>query len=133
MSRKIIVNLPVKDLEKSKTFFSQIGFNFNPQMSNHEAACVAISEEIYVMVMTHDKFKGFALKAIADSATAEAILCITCESRAEVDQIVAKAVAAGATTVEEPTDYGFMYSHSFADVDGHLWNWVWMDPSSIQK
>ena len=134
MSRKIFANLPVKHLNKSMDFFKALGFAFNSQFTDETAACLVISEEIYAMLLTHAKFKEFTPKEICDSnKAAEVLLALSCESREEVDAVAQKAIAAGATTFKEPTDYGFMYYRSFQDLDGHTWEWVWMDPSAIQQ
>lgn len=109
-----------------------MGFSLNPQFSNELASCVVITDDIYFMLLTHDFFKGFTLKEICDTnKSTEAICCLSCDDRAEVDEIVNKAVAAGASTFKEPTDHGFMYSHGFQDPDGHIWEFVYMDPSAV--
>jgi predicted lactoylglutathione lyase len=94
---------------------------------------MVVSDDIYVMLLTHAKFEEFAPHPICDATKAtEVLLCLSCDSRAQVDEVVAKAVAAGARTFEDPQDHGFMYAHSFLDPDGHGWNWVWMDPATVQ-
>ncbi len=134
MSRQIFVNLPVKDLKRSIAFFENLGFSFNAQFTNHEAACMVVSETIYVMLLTHEKFSQFTPHPIADAKQAtEVLVALSCDSRAAVDDIVAKATANGATTYNSPQDYGFMYSHAFQDLDGHIWEWLWMDPSAIKQ
>jgi predicted lactoylglutathione lyase len=121
MSRQICINLPVADLSKSMAFFKALGFSHNPQFADDTAACIVISETILVMLLTHPKFTAFSPKPICDTSKAvEVLLCLSCESRAQVDDMAAKAVEAGATNAEA-TDYGFMYQHSFADPDGHCW------------
>ena len=123
MHNQIFVNLPVADLPKSKAFFEALGLTINPQFSNDQAACVVISESIYAMLLVKDFFKGFTGKPIADAkTTTEALVCLSCESRAEVDELVARAVQAGGTAPRKPQDHGFMYGHGFADLDGHIWN-----------
>ena len=122
MSTKIFVNLPVADLPRSMAFFKALGYSHNPQFTDDTAACIVISEEIYVMILTEAKFREFAPKAICDTTKFnEVLLTLSCDSRQAVDDMVAKAVAAGGKTFEQPTDYGFMYSHSFIDPDGHGW------------
>jgi predicted lactoylglutathione lyase len=122
MSTKIFVNLPVADLPRSMAFFKALGYSHNPQFTDDTAACIVISEEIYVMILTHAKFREFAPKDICDTTKSiEVLLTLSCDSRQAVDDMVAKAVAAGGKTFEQPTDYGFMYSHSFIDPDGHAW------------
>ena len=133
MRTRIFINLPVADLPRSLAFFKALGYAHNPQFTDDTAACIVISEEIHVMVLTHAKFREFTPKEICDSAKAtEVLLCLTCESRAEVDEIVSKAVIAGGSTYAEPKDYGFMYQHSFQDPDGHQWELVHMisDPEN---
>ncbi len=125
MRTHIFINLPVADLPLSLAFFKALGYAHNPQFTDDTAACIVISEEIHVMVLTHAKFREFTPKDICDSAKAtEVLLCLSCQSRAEVDEIVAKAVTAGGSTYAEPKDYGFMYQHSFQDPDGHQWELV---------
>ena len=134
MPTKIFVNLPVQDLEKSKTFFKALGYTFNPQFTDATAACMIVSDDIYAMLLTHKKFKEFTPRQIADAnKTTEALICLTCESRGHVDELVRKAKAAGGTIYNEPKDYGFMYGHGFADPDGHIWELVWMDPSTVKE
>jgi hypothetical protein len=134
MSRKIFVNLPVRDLNKSKDFFGRLGFSFNPQFTDETAACMVVSEDIYAMLLTHEKFKEFTPHPISDAAKAtEVLVCLSCESRGQVDEVVAKAVAAGGRTFKPPMDYGFMYGQSFQDLDGHIWEWMWMDPSAVKQ
>lgn len=122
MTRRIFINLPVADLPKSMAFFDALGFRNNPQFTDHTAACMVISDTIYVMLLTHPKFRDFTPKAIADSrASTEVLLALSCDSREEVDDFVRRAVAAGGSLYAEPQDHGFMYAHSFADPDGHQW------------
>ena len=122
MSKQIFLNLPVSDLAKSLTFFKALGFSNNPQMSSDDGACIVISDTIFVMLATHDKFRDFTPKAICDTSKAvEVLINISCESREEVDALVAKALDAGGSTYDKPEDLGFMYSHSFLDLDGHGW------------
>lgn len=127
MARKIFVNLPVNDLSKSKAFFETLGFAFNPQFTDETAACMVISEDIYAMLLTHEKFKMFTTKPLCDAREATEVLnCLSCESRAEVDDLVKSALAAGGTTYNDPQDHGFMYAHGFQDLDGHIWELVYM-------
>lgn len=128
MSRQIFVNLPVADLDKSIAFFTALGFKFNPQFTDATATCMIISDSIFVMLLTHEKFKSFAPKGICDTTKAnEALITLSCESRAEVDALVKKAVAAGGSSSPAPDDYGFMYGHDFIDLDGHAWGLMYMD------
>jgi len=133
MSRKIFVNLPVKDLKRSMDFFTRVGFKNNPQFTDETAACMVVSEEIFVMLLTEAKFKTFTPKAISDaSKSTEVLVALSCESRDEVNQMVRTAVSAGGKTYAEPKDYGFMYQHGFEDPDGHIWEIFWMDPKAVQ-
>ena len=132
MNKQIFVNLPVKDLPRSRTFFESMGYSFNPQFSNDQGACLVISDTIYAMLLTEPFFKTFTKKAIADAKkSTEVMICLSCESKAEVDQLVAKAVAAGGSTPSPVQDHGFMYSHSFDDLDGHTWELMHMDPNAV--
>jgi len=133
MNRKVFVNLPVKDLEKSKAFFAKLGFTFNPQFTDETAACMVISEEIYSMLLTHDKFKQFTDRNIADPKDLEVMTALTCDSREEVNKFVDAARGAGAREPRAAQDYGFMFMRAFEDLDGHVWEFVWMDPAAIQK
>ena len=131
MPRQIFVNLPVKDLPKSKDFFGALGFTFNPQFTNEQGACMVISDSIFTMLLVEPFFQTFTKKPIADATkTTEVLMCLSCDSRAEVDSLVKKALAAGATSPNPPQDHGFMYGHGFEDLDGHVWELVWMDPNA---
>jgi predicted lactoylglutathione lyase len=131
MARKIFVNLPVKDLERSRAFFSALGFSFNPQFSNEQGACMVISEDIFTMLLVEPFFQTFIKKPISDAKkSTEVLVCLSCESRDEVDALVKKAVAAGGTAPNAKQDHGFMYAHGFEDLDGHIWELVWMDPNA---
>jgi predicted lactoylglutathione lyase len=134
MSTKIFVNLPVKDLAKSMKFFEALGYKFNQQFTDATAACMVISDDIYAMLLTHAKFKELAPREICDAAkVTEVLICLSCENREQVDDLVRKAVAAGGTAADEPEDYGFMYQHGFRDPDSHNWGLIYMDPSYVQK
>lgn len=131
MSRQLYVNLPIRDMERTKAFFTSLGFSFNPQFTNDKGACMVIGEGSCVMLLVEPFFQSFTKKPVADATkSTEAILCLSCASRAEVDDLVRKAVAGGATTPNAPQDHGFMYGHGFADLDGHLWELVYMDPAA---
>ena len=122
MSTQIFINLPVADLPRSIAFWKALGYAHNPQFSDDSGACIVISEHIHIMVLTHAKWSGFTSKAICDtSKAAEVSLCLTCESRARVDELIARAVANGGTKEPKPTDHGFMYLQGFDDPDGHHW------------
>ena len=134
MTTKIFVNLPVNDLKKSMEFFTKLHFTFNPQFTDETAACMVVSEDIFVMLLTRDKFKTFTPKNICDATTStEVLVCLSCESRDHVDDMVRKAVAGGGTTYNEPQDHGFMYGHGFQDLDGHIWELIYMEPSAIKQ
>ena len=131
MARQIFVNLPIRDMERAKAFFAALGFSFNPQFTNEQGACMVVSDGIYVMLLVEPFFQTFTKKQIADAGkTTEVLICLSCESRAEVDDLVRKAVAAGGSAPNAPQDHGFMYGHGFEDLDGHLWELVWMDPKA---
>jgi uncharacterized protein len=132
MSTKIFVNLPVKDLNKSIEFFTKLGFSFNAQFTDETATCMIVSEDIFVMLLTEAKFKGFTPNAICDATkSTEVLVCLSSDSRTDVDEMVHKAIAAGGTTYNEPQDHGFMYAHGFQDLDGHIWEIMFMEPSAI--
>lgn len=128
-NQQIYVNLPVKDLERSKTFFGALGFAFNPQFSDENAACMIVSHDhIYVMLLAEPFFQTFTSKKIADARTsAEVLLCLSRDSRAAVDDMAARAVAAGGSIPREAQDHGFMYQHAFEDPDGHIWELAYME------
>ncbi|WP_019907048.1 VOC family protein [Methylobacterium sp. 77] len=130
--RMIFVNLPVKDLEASKSFFDALGFAFNPAFTDENAACMVVSESIFVMLLVEARFRDFIKGEISDARKAtEVLTCLSCESRDEVDETLAKALAAGATPWKPNMDYGFMYGCSFQDLDGHVWELMYMDPAAI--
>ncbi|AVO41276.1 VOC family protein [Simplicispira suum] len=127
MSRQIFVNLPVSDLVRSVAFFEALGFSKNPQFSSDAGACIVVSDAISIMLLTHARFKDFTPKAVCDTRDAvEVLFSLSCESRSEVDELVRKALAAGGSTYDAPQDLGFMYSHSFVDLDGHGWGGLHM-------
>jgi predicted lactoylglutathione lyase len=133
MATKIFVNLPVKDLEKSKEFFTKIGFTINPQFTDDKAACVVISEDIFAMILREEFFKTFIPRTeIADATKAtEVLVALSAESKEGVDELANKAIAAGGSQLREPEDHGFMYSRSFQDLDSHIWEVVWMDMAAV--
>ena len=131
MATQIFVNLPVKNLDQSVEFFTKLGYAFNPQFTDKTATCMIVSDGIFVMLLTEDKFKTFTPKAICDATkSTEVLLCLSCESRKKVDEMVRKAVAAGGTTYNEPQDHGFMYGHGYQDLDGHIWELIFMVPDA---
>jgi uncharacterized protein len=134
MATKIFLNLPVKDLNRSVQFFTKLGFTFNPQFTDERATCMIISEDIFVMLLVEEFFKTFTNKELADtSRSTEAIICLSADSREKVDEMVNKAFEAGAAASNSDQDQGFMYGRSFQDLDGHLWEVMYMDPSAIPQ
>ncbi|HJS85131.1 MAG TPA: VOC family protein [Acetobacteraceae bacterium] len=134
MSRLIFVNIPVQDLERATAFYEAIGAKRNEQFSDGTASCMVFSETIHVMLLTHDKFRQFTPKPIADAKSAsEVLICLSAESREAVDGMVAAANAAGGSGDPAPKqDHGFMYGRSFEDPDGHIWEVVWMDAEAAE-
>ena len=134
MSTKIFVNLPVKDLKRSIDFFTKLGFTFNKKFTDETATCMVISNDIYAMLLIHDKFREFTPKAIADAhATSEVLIALSFDSKLKVDELVNKALVAGATEARSPVDHGFMFTRSFNDPDGHIWEIFWMDPEAAKS
>jgi predicted lactoylglutathione lyase len=130
--RKLFVNLPVRDLDASIGFFRRLGFEFNPQFTDDKAACMIISEEAFAMLLMEPFFRGFTRREICDTRThTEVLLALSCTSRAEVDELVHEAIAAGGRNALDPQDHGFMYGWSFYDLDGHHWEVMWMDPAHV--
>jgi predicted lactoylglutathione lyase len=128
MNTKIFISLPVADVPRSMAFWKALGYALNPHFSDESSACIIISEEILMMVATHAKFRALSPKAICDTTKFNQVLfCLCCDTRQKVDDMVAKAVAAGGTIFEEAEDHGFMYSHSFIDPDGHGWGLACMN------
>lgn len=134
MPTQIFVNLPVRDLKKSIEFFTRLGYTFNAQFTDDTATCMIVSDTIYVMLLTHEKFRGFTPLPICDATkSTEVLIALNCDCRERVDEIVRKAVAAGGSTYNQPQDHGFMYGHGFKDPDGHIWEHFWMDPAAINQ
>lgn len=132
MPTQIFVNLPVKDLKRSIEFFTRLGYTFNPNFTDEKATCMIISDTIYAMLLVEPFFKTFTQKAVCDtSKDIESIIALSCESRAAVDELAQKAEDAGATIPKPANDMGFMYTRSFEDPDGHLWEVFYMDPAAI--
>ena len=123
----IFVNLPVKDLETSKGFFSELGFEFDPQFSDDNAACMIIDENIFVMLLVEARFKDFINGEIAPATTTETITCLSADSKEQIDETVAKAIAAGAKPWKPTLEQGPMYGASFQDIDGHVWELMYME------
>ncbi|MGK7861665.1 VOC family protein [Falsiroseomonas sp. E2-1-a4] len=134
MPRLIFVNLPVTDLPRSVAFYASVGARKNPQFSDETGACMVFSDTIHVMLLTHAKFSQFTSKPIVDARKAcEVLICISAESRAEVDDLARRATAAGGAADPTPVqDHGFMYGRSFEDPDGHIWEVMWMDMEAAQ-
>lgn len=129
MDAKIFVNLPIKSLDKSVDFFTKLSFGFNQQFTDETATCMVISDDIFIMLLTEEKFRTFTPNDICDTKKyTEVLVCLSLESRERVDEMVRNAVAAGGTTYSEPQDYGFMYGHGFQDLDGHIWELIYMKP-----
>jgi uncharacterized protein len=131
--RMMFVNLPVKDLDRAKTFFGKLGFAFNPRFTDDKAACMVVSETGFVMLIDEPFYRTFTSRDLCDTTRQnEGLVALSCESRAEVDALVRTARAAGGATAMPPQDHGFMYEHSFYDPDGHHWAVLWMDPKAAQ-
>lgn len=134
MAKQIFVNLPVKDLKKSIEFFTKLGYTFNPQFTDENATCMIIGENIFAMLLTHNRFRDFTKKEVADShKTTEVLIALDAESKEKVDEIVRKAKENGGTIYAEANDHGWMYQHSFADLDGHQWEYLYMDPKGFPQ
>jgi uncharacterized protein len=130
--RKLFVNIPVRDLQRSIDFFEALDFTFNKQFTDATATCMLVGEDAYFMLLTPDKFKNFSRRPVGDARKeTNALFTISVNSRDEVDAIVKKALAAGGSRAAEPQDHGFMYGWSFYDLDGHHWEVFWMDPSAV--
>ncbi|MEP6597698.1 MAG: VOC family protein [Ginsengibacter sp.] len=134
MAKQIFVNLPVKQLDKTKEFFSKLGFSFNPKFTNNDGACMIIGENIFAMLLVEEFFKSFTTKQIADTLkTTEVLLAIDAESREKVDKMIENAIAAGGKEHREKQDEGWMYSRGFEDVDGHIWEVLYMDEKAMPQ
>jgi uncharacterized protein len=131
--RMLFVSIPVADVERSKAFFAKLGFTFNPTLSDETAACMLVGEHAFVMLGSREKFAELSKLPVGDPGThALALFCFSVSSREEVDAVGAAALAAGATEADDAEDYGFMYTRSFFDLDGHGWQVMWMDPAAAQ-
>jgi uncharacterized protein len=127
MHSRIFVNLPVKDLERSVDFFTQLGYTFNPQFTNENATCMILGDNLFAMLLVEKFFSSFTSKSICDTTKSiETLNCLSCNSREQVDELVAKALANGGTAPRKPQDHGFMYAHAYEDLDGHTWELVYM-------
>lgn len=133
-TKQIFINLPVKDLKRSRAFFEALGYSFNEQFTDENATCLVISDTIFAMLLVEDYFKTFINKDIADTRTStEAILALATDSREHVDELADRALASGGTEPKPPIDHGFMYTRSFQDPDGHLWEIFYMDESALEQ
>jgi predicted lactoylglutathione lyase len=131
MHQQIFVNLPIENMARSQAFFNALGYRFNPEFTNDQGACLVVGDNLFVMLLVKDFYQTFTAKAIADArTTSEVLVCLSCQSRNEVDALVDKATAAGAATPRPAQDLGFMYSRSFDDLDGHTWEFVHMVDAS---
>jgi uncharacterized protein len=134
MATKIFVNLPVKDLNKSVAFFTRLGFTFNAQFTDENATCMIVGQDIFVMLLVEKFFQGFTKKPISDATkSTECIIAFSADSRAKVDELADKALQAGGSKTIDPVDHGFMYSRAFQDLDGHMWEVMYMDPAAVQQ
>ncbi|MBR8657331.1 glyoxalase/bleomycin resistance/extradiol dioxygenase family protein [Achromobacter sp. Marseille-Q0513] len=132
MHKHMFVNLPIRDMKKSQAFFRSVGYEFNPQFTNDQGACLVAGENLFVMLLVTNFFKTFTGKPVADAHTStEVLVALSCDSRAHVDELVARARAAGGAVPRSPQDLGFMYSHGFEDLDGHVWELVYMEPGAV--
>jgi uncharacterized protein len=130
---KLFVNIPVEDLQRSITFFESLGFAFNPQFTDASAACMLVGEDAYVMLLTHDRFTGFSRRPLGDrDKETNALFALSVGSRAAVDAMVHRAVAAGGSHAVDPQDHGFMYGWSFRCPDGYHWEVFWMDAKALE-
>jgi uncharacterized protein len=134
VTTKIFVNLPAKDLNKTIEFFTKLGFKFNPQFTDENATCMIVGEDIFVMLLVEKFFKTFTKKEICDtSKNTEVIIALSVEGREKVDQMINRAIEAGGRESREPQDHGWMYGRSFEDINGHIWEIIYMDESALKK
>lgn len=132
MHSQMFVNLPVRNLQRSVDFFTKVGYSFNPQFTDENASCMIVGDNLFVMLLTEKFFSSFTCKAIADTRQAtETLTCLSCSSREQVDELVAKARAAGALVPRAAQDHGFMYAHGYEDLDGHTWELVHMSGAPV--
>jgi predicted lactoylglutathione lyase len=134
MHNQIFVNLPVKDLQKSIAFFTELGYTFNPQFTDTNATCMILGENMFAMLLVEPMFQTFTKKPLADAKrTTEVLVALSVESREKIDEMMQKAVQAGGSIYRDADDHGWMYSQSFADLDGHQWELLWMDPKGMPQ
>lgn len=132
MNQQIFVNLPVRNLDRSVQFFTQLGYTFNPQFTDENATCMIVSDNIFVMLLVEPFFQTFTPRPVSDARQqTEVLVCLSAASREAIDDMVAKAVAAGGKPLREPVDHGFMYQHGYEDLDGHLWELAYMVPGAV--
>lgn len=134
MTKQLFVNLPVADLPASIAFFTALGFSFNPQWTDEAATCMIVGDNIFVMLLSRERFQTFTPKPVADaSKSSEVLVCLALDSRQEVDRMVSQAIAAGGSTFKEAEDHGFMYGHAFQDPDGHIWELIHLSPPAADE
>ncbi len=134
MEKKIFVNLPVKDLNKTVEFFTKLGFEFNPQFTDENATCMIVNKDIFIMLLVEKFFKTFTKKEICDTTKdTEVIIALSTESREKVDQMINDVIEAGGKESRKPQDHGWMYGRSFQDINGHLWEIIYMDEKALKK
>lgn len=133
MTKMIFISLPVADLARARTFYEAIGFSHNPQFSDEAGACMVLSETIHVMLLSHEKWRGFTTRPICPAGSSEVSVSFNCDDKAEVTRLVEAGAAHGGTAdVNPPEDHGFMFQRSIADPDGHLWEPFWMEPAAVE-
>ncbi|KAA0128254.1 glyoxalase/bleomycin resistance/extradiol dioxygenase family protein [Chryseobacterium sp. SN22] len=132
-ANRIYVNLPVKNIEQTRTFWTNIGFSANDQISDENAVCIIMGDHIYVMFLTEDYFQTFSERPVPKGDTTQVLVAVGLNSREEVDQVVNAAIENGATQHEEPQDHGWMYQNSFWDINGHGWNVIFADPTQMPE
>jgi uncharacterized protein len=134
MATKVFINLPVKNLDKSRNFFEGLGYKFNPQFTDEKAACMIISDTIHAMLLKEDYFQTFTKKEVSDARkNTEVLIALDAASKEEVQEIISKAKELGATIYSDAADHGWMYQHSFADLDGHQWEFAYLDETQLPK
>lgn len=134
MATQTFINLPVKDVQQTRSFFSALGFSFNEQFSDEKAICMIISDNSFVMLLSEPFFKGFIRTEISDAAkVTEVLMGLSADSRDKVNEMVDKAISMGAMEARDPQDHGFMFSRSFHDLDSHIWEIIWMDMAAFAQ
>lgn len=134
MAKQLFVNLPVADLPASITFFTALGFSFNPQWTDEAATCMIVGDNIFVMLLSRERFQTFTPKPVADAReSSEVLVCLALDSRQEVDRMVSQAVMGGGSIFKEAEDHGFMYGHAFQDPDGHIWELIHLSPPAADE